>query len=80
MTKSEYLAKIKQEIFYAKRHFHALRQPVEVAESLIIKGFQEEKINNPYTQNGLRILSSYITSGRIRTTIKLLQEAMKEND
>lgn len=80
MNKAEYLNKIQQKIFYAKKHFISLKEPIETAESLIVKGFMENKINNPYTQNGLKILSSFIANENIRETLKLLEIAMKENN
>jgi len=80
MTKNEYLTKIKIEMLYAKKNFSVFREQVEIAEDLILKGFEEEKLNNPYNQNSIRILSSFITNGRVRNVIKLLQEVMKNNE
>jgi hypothetical protein len=78
MTKADYLNKIKMELFQAEKHFDVFKDHIVVAEGLIVKGFNENKINNPYMQNGLRVLSAFRTNGRIRTTMKLLEEAMKE--
>ena len=80
MTKNEYLTKIKIEMLYAKKNFSVFREQVEISEDLILKGFEEEKLNNPYNQNSIRILSSFITNGRVRNVIKLLQEVMKNNE
>lgn len=78
MTKTDYLNKIKMELFQAQKHLDMFKDPMTVAEGLIIKGFNEPNINNPYTQNGLRILSAFVTNGRIRSTMKLIEEAMKQ--
>jgi hypothetical protein len=78
MTKAEYLTKIKMELFQAQKHFDVYKDTIIVADGLIVKGFNEPKINNPYTQNSIRILSVLTTNGRIRATMKLLEEAMKE--
>ena len=78
MTKADYLNKIKMELFQAQKHFDVFKDHIIVAEGLIERGFNEVKINNPYTQNGLRVLSAFTTNGRIRATMKLLEEAMKE--
>jgi len=78
MDKAELLKAIRKDMLLAKRHFQHYEGPMLLAESFIEAGFTENKLNNPYIQNALNTLASFITNRRVRNIIKYLEEGLRE--
>lgn len=78
MTKQERLISIQKNVFKAKKHFYTYKEIIIFAEILIKTGFNKNKLNNYYIQNGLKLLKAFITNKYVRNIINSIEEGLKE--